>query len=100
MSAAGQVRSVMRTINLVMEEIPLVILRLEDVMASLDESVSSTEFHFTFTIVASKIVSHSICCTIHVSNIFKSSWVQNFHLSEKLAGVGYSGGASQSNLEN
>ena len=71
MSVASQVRSVMRNINLVIEEIPLVILRLEDIMASLDESLSSAEFQFTFSIVASKIVSFYF--RKHLTNILLSS---------------------------
>ena len=56
MSAASQVRSVMRNINLFVEEIPLVIFRLEEIIATLDISLSQSEFQFTFYNVASKIV--------------------------------------------
>jgi len=56
MSVASQVRSVMRNINLFVEEIPLVIFRLEEIIASLDISLSQSEFQFTFYNVASKIV--------------------------------------------
>jgi len=55
MSAASQVRSVMRNINLFVEEIPLVIFRLEEIIATLDISLSQSEFQFTFYNVASKI---------------------------------------------
>ena len=57
MSMASQVRSVMRNINLFVEEIPLVIFRLEEIIASLDVSLSLAEFQFTFYNVSSKIVS-------------------------------------------
>lgn len=56
MSTSSQVRSVMRNINLFVEEIPLVIYRLEEIIASLDVSLSFTEFQFTFYNVSSKIV--------------------------------------------
>lgn len=52
----SQVRSVMRNINLFVEEIPLVIFRLEEIIASLDVSLSLGEFQFTFYNVSSKIV--------------------------------------------
>jgi len=55
MSVASQVRLVMRNINLFVEEIPLVIFRLEEIIASLDISLSQSEFQFTFYNVASKI---------------------------------------------
>ena len=57
MNVSSQVRSVMRNINLFVEEIPLVIFRLEEIIASLDVSLSFAEFHFTFYSIASKIVS-------------------------------------------
>ena len=56
MNVSSQVRSVMRNINLFVEEIPLVIFRLEEIIASLDVSLSFAEFHFTFYSIASKIV--------------------------------------------
>ena len=56
MSVSSQVRSVMRNIKLFVEEIPLVIFRLEEIIASLDVSLSVAEFQFTFYNVSSKIV--------------------------------------------
>lgn len=56
LSMASQVRSVMRNLYLIVEEVPLVIFRLEEIIASLDVSLSLTEFQFTFYNVASKIV--------------------------------------------
>ena len=67
MSAASQVRSVMRNINLFVEEIPLVIFRLEEIIATLDISLSQSEFQFTFYNVASKIVEWSFIFNIRVS---------------------------------
>lgn len=46
----------MRNIYLFVEEIPLVIFRLEEIIASLDVSLSLAEFQFTFYNIASKIV--------------------------------------------
>ena len=56
LSVASQVRSVMRNLYLIVEEVPLVIFRLEEIIASLDVSLSLAEFQFTFYNVASKIV--------------------------------------------
>lgn len=53
---ASQVRSVLRKINVVVGELPLVILRLEDIIGSLDESLSQAEFKFHFCNISSKIV--------------------------------------------
>nr|CAH0099042.1 unnamed protein product [Daphnia galeata] len=55
MSVSSQVRSVMRNIKLFVEEIPLVIFRLEEIIASLDVSLTMAEFQFTFYNVSSKI---------------------------------------------
>ncbi|XP_057367021.1 LOW QUALITY PROTEIN: uncharacterized protein LOC130688040 [Daphnia carinata] len=55
MTVSSQVRSVMRNIKLFVEEIPLVIFRLEEIIASLDESLTVAEFQFTFYNVSSKI---------------------------------------------
>lgn len=57
MNVSSQVRSVMRNIKLFVEEIPLVIFRLEEIIASLDVSLSAAEFQFSFYNVSSKIVS-------------------------------------------
>ena len=46
----------MRNIKLFVEEIPLVIFRLEEIIASLDVSLTMAEFQFTFYNVSSKIV--------------------------------------------
>ena len=56
MSVSSQVRSVMRNIKLFVEEIPLVIFRLEEIIASLDVSLTMAELQFTFYNVSSKIV--------------------------------------------
>ncbi|KAK4022489.1 uncharacterized protein LOC116919472 [Daphnia magna] len=55
MTVSSQVRSVMRNIKLFVEEIPLVIFRLEEIIASLDVSLTMAEFQFTFYNVSSKI---------------------------------------------
>lgn len=60
MSVSSQVRSVMRNIKLFVEEIPLVIFRLEEIIASLDVSLTMAEFQFTFYNVSSKIVQTNI----------------------------------------
>lgn len=59
MTVSSQVRSVMRNIKLFVEEIPLVIFRLEEIIASLDVSLTMAEFQFTFYNVSSKIVRHT-----------------------------------------
>jgi hypothetical protein len=56
MSVSSQVRSVMRNKKLFVEEIPLVIFRLEEIIASLDVALNMAEFQFTFYNVSSKIV--------------------------------------------
>jgi hypothetical protein len=56
MSVSSQVRSVMRNKKLFVEEIPLVIFRLEEIIASLDVALNMAEFQFTFYNVSWEIV--------------------------------------------
>lgn len=84
MTVSSQVRSVMRNIKLFVEEIPLVILRLEEIIASLDESLTMAEFQFTFYNVSSKIVRQTPF-SILLLNLHQSGYQQSqtiHHLGE------------------
>lgn len=57
MSSAQKVRSVARNLELLIEELPIFLLRLEEVTAALDEKLEWREFKFCFKVGTSKVVS-------------------------------------------
>lgn len=65
MSPPQKVRSVARNLEEMIEELPLFLLRLEDVIAGLDEKLEWREFKFCFKVGTSKVVrSYVEYCTV------------------------------------
>lgn len=56
MTGAQKVRSVARNLELLIEELPIFLLRLEEVTAALDEKLEWREFKFCFKVGTSKVV--------------------------------------------
>lgn len=57
MSSGNKVRSVARNLEQLIEELPIFLLRLEEVTAALDEMLEWREFKFCFKVGTSKVVS-------------------------------------------
>lgn len=57
MTGAQKVRSVARNLEQLIEELPILLLRLEEVTAALDERLEWREFKFCFKVGTSKVVS-------------------------------------------
>lgn len=57
MTTANKVRSVSRNLEQLIEELPVFLLRLEEVMAALDDKLEWREFKFCFKVGTSKVVS-------------------------------------------
>lgn len=55
MTAAQKVRSVARNLEILIEELPIFLLRLEEVTAALDEKLEWREFKFCFKVGTSKV---------------------------------------------
>jgi len=60
MTSANKVRSVARNLEQLIAELPIFLLRLEEVTAALDDKLEWKEFKFYFKIGTSKVVS-SVC---------------------------------------
>lgn len=56
MSPLQKVRSVARNLEQMIEELPIFLLRLEEVTAALDEKLEWREFKFCFKVGTSKVV--------------------------------------------
>lgn len=57
MSSAQKVRSIARNLEQLIEELPIFLLRLEDVTTAFDEKFEWKEFKFCFKVGTSKVVS-------------------------------------------
>jgi hypothetical protein len=57
MSTAQKVRSIARNLEQLIEELPIFLLRLEDVTSAFDEKLEWREFKFCFKVGTSKVVS-------------------------------------------
>jgi hypothetical protein len=57
MTSANKVRSVARNLEHLIEELPIFLLRLEEVTAALDDRLEWREFKFCFKVGTSKVVS-------------------------------------------
>lgn len=57
MTSANKVRSVARNLEQLIEELPIFLLRLEEVTAALDDKLEWREFKFCFKVGTSKVVS-------------------------------------------
>lgn len=60
MTPLQKVRSVARNLEQMIDELPIFLLRLEDVIAALDEKLDWREFKFCFKVGTSKVV----CCLL------------------------------------
>jgi hypothetical protein len=58
MTSANKVRSVAHNLEQLIEELPIFILRLEEVTAALDDKLEWREFKFCFKVGTSKVVSY------------------------------------------
>jgi hypothetical protein len=56
MTTANKVRSVTRNLEQLIEELPVFLLRMEEVMAALDDKFEWREFKFCFIVGTSKVV--------------------------------------------
>jgi hypothetical protein len=56
MTTANKVRSVTRNLEQLIEELPVFLLRMEEVMAALDDKFEWREFKFCFKVGTSKVV--------------------------------------------
>lgn len=56
MTSANKVRSVTRNLEQLIEELPVFLLRMEEVMAALDDKFEWREFKFCFKVGTSKVV--------------------------------------------
>jgi hypothetical protein len=66
MTSANKVRSVARNLEQLIEELPIFLLRLEEVTAALDDKLEWREFKFCFKVGTSKVVSSfSVSFTIN-----------------------------------
>lgn len=61
MTGAQKVRSVARNLEQLIEELPILLLRLEEVTAALDDRLEWREFKFCFKVGTSKVVSFLLC---------------------------------------
>lgn len=59
MTSGNKVRSVSRSLEQLVEELPVFLLRLEEVTAALDDKLEWREFKFCFKVGSSKVVSYS-----------------------------------------
>lgn len=57
MTSGNKVRSVSRSLEQLVEELPVFLLRLEEVTAALDDKLEWREFKFCFKVGSSKVVS-------------------------------------------
>lgn len=57
MTGSQKIRSVSRNLEQLIEELPIFLLRLEEVTAALDEKLEWREFKFCFKVGTSKVVS-------------------------------------------
>ena len=60
MTSANKVRSVARNLEQLIEELPIFLLRLEEVTAALDDKLEWREFKFCFKVGTSKVVSNCL----------------------------------------
>lgn len=58
MTSGNKVRNVSRSLEQVVEELPVILLRLEEVIAALDDRLEWREFKFCFKVGSSKVVSY------------------------------------------
>lgn len=75
MSSAQKVRSIARNLEQLIEELPIFLLRLEDVTATFDEKLEWREFKFCFKVGTSKVVSFlflikKVCLISFSSRVF------------------------------
>lgn len=57
LSSAQKVRSIAKNLEQLIEELPIFLIRLEEVMAAFDEKLEWREFKFCFKVGTSKVVS-------------------------------------------
>lgn len=57
MTNGNKVRSVSRTIDQLVEEVPVFLLRIEEITEDLDDKLEWREFKFCFKVASSKVVS-------------------------------------------
>lgn len=58
MTPGGKIRSVFHNLEQIIEELPVFLLRLEEVNAAVDDGIQWREFKFCFKIATSKVVNH------------------------------------------
>lgn len=80
MTSGNKIRSVARNLEQLMEELPIFLLRLEEVTGALDEKLEWNESQFCFKVGTSKVVSKFGVKVISLAkNKFKAL---NFFISE------------------
>ena len=73
MTTANKVRSVTRNLEQLIEELPVFLLRMEEVMAALDDKFEWREFKFCFKVGTSKVVMLKIYFHVFSKNSLRFS---------------------------
>lgn len=60
MSQSNKVRSVLRNFEQIIDELPIFLLRLEEINSAVDDRIQWREFKFCFKVATSKVVSRLI----------------------------------------